>query len=167
MIPQFKEKKLDALLSLAQLDPNLLFLISIIGYSNFGTLVKTMGGLSISIPSVKDIQKVIKKIKGYSRSFQKILKVHGKNTTLTHLASLGKAIDSKDFRTATKVMITKIVFEEYIRNIYEDETFKFTMEEFEDLKEDDKIGLYALSIKELEARNNLLHNINILNKKSK
>lgn len=159
---RYKEEKLGFLLELINIDPNLLLLASAVGMFEFGKLLKTFSGMTITFPTSEKLKKIIRRAKSYRRSLKKILRVNGKRKEFKQAAALGVIIDSKDVRKAVKHVITQTVFQEYIRSLYEEDSSLneiFTPEDTEELNENDKLKLYELTIQELEHRVNLISGI--------
>jgi hypothetical protein len=166
-MPRYREAKLQMLLELSELDPNLLFLAHIVGTANFGKILKSLAGVTFAIPSEGELKTIAGKVKDYRRSFDKMLKANGKNSMLNHLAALGKLIDCRDVRTATREVVTQTVLSEYLKGLFEDnETLKWTVEEIENLPTADKLKLYELSVKEFGLKASIFDKLETLNKKA-
>lgn len=156
---RYKEKKLQFLLELLELDHNLLLLAAVLGSKDFGKVLKTFAGYTIKFPSVEEIRKIGKGVESYRKSFKKILQTEGRGTSIGHLAQIGVMIDNPDVRKATKARLTLAVFQEYIRSIFEDPTFEMTIDELRQIDITDKIKLYELQLKDLSLRTNMFNSI--------
>jgi len=167
-MPQYREAKLQMLLELSELDPNLIFLARAAGTETFGRMLKSLAGMTFTIPTRDQIEAISGKVKNYRRSFDKMLKTDGKNSTLRRLAELGKLIDCRDVRTAVREAVTQTVLSEYLKGLFEDnESLKWTLEEIENLPNADKLELLKLSVEEAELKAAMLDRLEKLNKKKK
>jgi hypothetical protein len=168
-MPQYREAKLQMLLELAELDPNLLFLAKVAGIENFGKILKSLPGMTFTIPDLGTLKAISGKVKDFRRSFDKMLKSDGKNSMLQYLATLGRLIDCRDVRTATREVVTQTVLSEYLKGLFEDgnEMLKWSVEEIEELPLDDKLKLYELSVKELGLKATIFEKLENLSKKKK
>lgn len=163
----YKDAKLNTLLELAEFDPNLLLLAAVLGSKTFGKLLKTFPGMTIKFPDIEDVKHIAKKVGLYRSSFKRIVKEQGKNTKIGHLAEIGLLLDQPDVRKAFKAKLDFIIFQEYIRSIYEDETYQMTMEELEEVDTQDKIEMYRLHIRELSKRTSMFKYLSELKKPEK
>jgi len=122
--------------------------------------------MTFAIPSFGQIKAISGKVKNYRRSFDKMLKADGKNSMMQQLATLGKLIDCKDVRTATREVITQTILSEYLKGLFEDdETLKWTLDEIENLPNEDKLDLLKLSVKEVELKATMLDKLENMTKK--
>jgi hypothetical protein len=156
---QYKEEKLEFFLQLIEWDFHLLLLSIALGRSDFGKVLKTFAGTTITFPTENELRTTLRKVKNYKKSFNKILKQHGKNINLGHLAQLGLVLNHKDVQKAVKAKLTHAVIQEYIKSTFEDDSFKLTMDEIKNISTGDKLEWYKLNLQELAIRNNIFKTI--------
>lgn len=168
-MPQYREAKLQMLLELAELDPNLLSLALVAGTKTFGRILKSLAGMTFTIPTYSKVEEISNKVQGYRHSFEKMVKNNGKNPMLRYLAALGQLIDCKDVREVTKTVVTQTILQEYLRGLFADDnaSLKWTVEELEELPVADKLELYKLGVKELELKSTIFEKLETLVEKKK
>jgi hypothetical protein len=168
-MPQYREAKLQMLLELTELDPNLLSLALVVGTKAFGKILKSLAGMTFTIPTYGKIKAISAKVSDYRHSFEKMARSNGKNPMLRYMADLGRLIDCKDVREATKEVVTQAVLQEYLKGLFADDNaaLKWTVEEIEELPTDDKLELYKLGVKELELKSTIFEKLETLSKKKK
>jgi len=168
-MPQCREAKLQMLLELTELDPNLLSLALVIGTESFGKVLKSLAGMTFTIPTYGKIKAISSKVQGYRHSFEKMVRNNGKNPMLRYLASLGQLIDCKDVREAAKTVVTQAILQEYLRGLFTDDatSLKWTLDEIEDLPVEDKIEMYKIGIKELELKSTIFEKLETLTERRK